>query len=58
MVKLNNFAQQAGFQTNQSQFTENQSQFQNSTQTSSQFSEQSTQKGLISLPPALMQIVP
>lgn len=57
MVKLNNFGsqqpnQQASFSQTNGQFQSNQSQFQE------QPTQQPAQKGLISIPPSIMQIVP
>jgi hypothetical protein len=61
MVKVNNFGSQQPNQ--QTSFNQANGQFQsNSSQTQSQFQEQPAQqpaqKGLISIPPSIMQIVP
>jgi len=59
MVKIDNFTQsqpnqQTSFNQNKTQFTDNQSQFNEQNQQT----QQPSQKGLISIPPALMQMVP
>ena len=56
MVQLNK--NQAFAQPNQQAFSDNQAQFQSNQQNQAPFTEQTAQKGLISLPPALLQIIP
>jgi hypothetical protein len=63
MVKIDNFTQsqpnqQTSFNQNKTQFTDNQSQTQSQFTEQNQQTQQPTQKGLISIPPALMQMVP
>lgn len=62
MVKIDNLstnAQSTGFkQTNQSQFTGQQNQNQSQFSEPNQSTQQPTQKGLVSIPPALMQLIP
>jgi hypothetical protein len=55
MVKLNNFAEQQA-QSQQDFNQQNQNQFQNAQAQSNQANQQS--KGLLTLPPALLQMVP
>jgi hypothetical protein len=60
MVKVNNFGQpqpnqQANFNQTNAQFQSNSSQNQPN---QAQFQEQPIQKGLISIPPSIMQIIP